>query len=135
MRVARIDRRPDEHEPLEALGLARGQIHGDLAAERIGDHERLLDPLGVEPCAECVGEAADPERVRRAVAEPGAGEVDGEDTLLRDEQPPEWDEVAARDADPVHEDDRPRALGSTDAAVHPQRADLRPAALELAHRG
>jgi hypothetical protein len=100
-----VDGRPGEHHRSDALGPPDGEFGDDLAAHRVGDERRPLEPELVEPRAQRIGVLRDPGGSVRPLAAPVARQVRDEGREPVSELPCQRDEVSPRDAVAVDEDD------------------------------
>ena len=121
---ARVDRGADEHHRADPLRSPHRQLGDDLAAHRVGDERRPLQPDRVQPAPERIGETADPERRVRRLALSVTREVGRERRAAGGEDARERKHVAARDAVSVHEHHR-RPL-APDVRMHLRRRPPRP---------
>jgi hypothetical protein len=128
---ARVDRGAHQHHGADPPRSSHRQLGDDLAAHRVGDQRRPLEPGHVQPVPERVGEAPDAERGGRGVASSMAWEVGCEYRAAGGEDPGERKHVVARDSVAVDEHDRrPIASGT---GVHLDASHVVPATLEGAH--
>ena len=124
----RVDRRGYKHQRADPERPPHRQLGDDLAAHRVGDESRPLQPNRVQPRPERIGEAHDPELTAGPLTSTVAREVRRECRAAGRELPRERQHVAARDTVSVHEHHgRPMPSG---LRMHPYARHLVPAVFQ-----
>src|SRR5215217_5117401 len=114
--------------------MAHHQLGYDLAAHGVTDERRALQTDLAHPGREGVGESCHVEDAGRTLAPAEAGQVGHENSVMGSQQLGGWDNVTARDDEPVHPHHRGAPLRrrfSGGTGVHPYAASPGPYRLEF----
>ena len=74
-----------EHEPLDAIRVRHRELHGDVAAHRLAEHDRPRDAEVIEQRHDIGGVRRHPERSGQPRASPATAQVGGDDAVAAGE--------------------------------------------------
>src|SRR5829696_8948914 len=100
----RVDGRADQDQGGDPVGEADGQLHGDLAAERVAEHHHRGQPGGVDPGGQVDSVAGHVQGPTRVAAETEPGQVDDVHRVEGGQLGRHRHQVAVGDGQPVDQD-------------------------------